>query len=194
MKNRKNSIFANKGDAIFAVFVFAAILALSPVDIYPSTIGEITVEVSTPTVQCGMCDRNISKALDKVNGVKSYEVNIESKKVIVTYDEAVISLTEIENAISKAGYDANDKKADKKAYNKLVLLAQTAKYGKVTFISIITCPECGFSREENMPDNACMHFYKCHSCGMLLKPKQGDCCVFCSYGTVKCPSKQIINK
>jgi hypothetical protein len=25
---------------------------------------------------------------------------------------------------------------------------------------------------------------------MILKPKQGDCCVYCSYGTVKCPPMQ----
>ncbi|WP_415857913.1 GDCCVxC domain-containing (seleno)protein [Leptospira vanthielii] len=24
-----------------------------------------------------------------------------------------------------------------------------------------------------------------------MKPKNGDCCVFCSFGTVKCPPKQI---
>lgn len=56
--------------------------------------------------------------------------------------------------------------------------------------SIITCPECRFKREEQMPLDACVHFYKCHNCGMLLKPQKGDCCVFCSYGSVKCPSIQ----
>ncbi len=61
----------------------------------------------------------------------------------------------------------------------------------IILISTITCPECGFKKEETMPENACVHFYKCSNCGMLLKPKQGDCCVFCSYGTVKCPPKQL---
>ena len=28
------------------------------------------------------------------------------------------------------------------------------------------------------------------SCGALLKPKPGDCCVFCSYGDVPCPPIQ----
>ncbi|RYY47379.1 MAG: hypothetical protein EOO06_12580 [Chitinophagaceae bacterium] len=56
--------------------------------------------------------------------------------------------------------------------------------------SIITCPACGFQKEETMPTNACTYFYKCTNCDTLLKPKEGDCCVFCTYGTVKCPPIQ----
>jgi hypothetical protein len=41
-----------------------------------------------------------------------------------------------------------------------------------------------------MPTNACQFFYDCKRCGQRLKPKQGDCCVFCSYGTVPCPPMQ----
>ncbi|WP_305076261.1 GDCCVxC domain-containing (seleno)protein, partial [Methylobacter sp. BlB1] len=43
---------------------------------------------------------------------------------------------------------------------------------------------------ETMPTDACQFFYECRSCGTLLKPKLGDCCVFCSYGSVKCPPIQ----
>jgi hypothetical protein len=56
--------------------------------------------------------------------------------------------------------------------------------------SIITCPACGHTRAESMPVDACQYFYECTGCGTLLKPKAGDCCVFCSFGTVKCPPKQ----
>lgn len=57
--------------------------------------------------------------------------------------------------------------------------------------SIITCPECGFSKEESMLVNACQHFYTCSFCNELLHPKKGDCCVFCSYGNIQCPPIQI---
>jgi len=57
--------------------------------------------------------------------------------------------------------------------------------------STITCPQCGFSKTEQMPTDACQWFYECSHCGRLLKPKPGDCCVFCSYGTVPCPPKQV---
>lgn len=60
----------------------------------------------------------------------------------------------------------------------------------VVLESTITCPVCGASREEQMPTDACQWFYECTACKTLLKPKAGDCCVFCSYGTVKCPPIQ----
>jgi len=64
------------------------------------------------------------------------------------------------------------------------------KDNKVMLKSTIQCPECSFKKEETMPQNACQHFYVCTECSSRLQPKEGDCCVFCSYGTVKCPPKQ----
>src|SRR3546814_15376318 len=57
--------------------------------------------------------------------------------------------------------------------------------------STLTCPHCGHQATETMPTNACQFFYDCRGCGAVLKPKQGDCCVFCSYGDVPCPPIQI---
>lgn len=56
--------------------------------------------------------------------------------------------------------------------------------------SRITCPECGFAKDEVMPEDSCQWFYECTSCGAVLKPVPGDCCVFCSYATVPCPPIQ----
>lgn len=56
--------------------------------------------------------------------------------------------------------------------------------------STITCPKCAFSKSEKMPTNACQFFYECTNCKTILKPKAGDCCVYCSYGTVACPPIQ----
>lgn len=56
--------------------------------------------------------------------------------------------------------------------------------------STITCPYCGFAKEEPMPTDACQHFYRCTSCMRVLRPRPGDCCVFCSYGNVPCPLRQ----
>lgn len=41
-----------------------------------------------------------------------------------------------------------------------------------------------------MPTDACLWFYECESCKTVLHPQAGDCCVFCSYGTHKCPPIQ----
>ena len=56
--------------------------------------------------------------------------------------------------------------------------------------SILTCPNCNVSKEETMPTDACQFFHECSGCGTLLKPLEGDCCVFCSYGSVPCPPIQ----
>ncbi|MBA3828516.1 MAG: hypothetical protein H0X33_06230 [Taibaiella sp.] len=56
--------------------------------------------------------------------------------------------------------------------------------------SVITCPACGHKKTEQMPVDACTYFYECEQCKARLKPLPGDCCVFCSYGTVKCPPIQ----
>lgn len=56
--------------------------------------------------------------------------------------------------------------------------------------STVTCPECGHQKDETMPSDACQHFYQCDKCKTVLKPLEGDCCVFCSYGTNVCPPIQ----
>lgn len=61
---------------------------------------------------------------------------------------------------------------------------------KITLDSTIACPKCSHHEKETMPTDACQFFYGCKSCKTLLKPKQGDCCVFCSFGDIKCPPIQ----
>lgn len=56
--------------------------------------------------------------------------------------------------------------------------------------STITCPQCSASKTEPMPTDACIYFYDCTGCGAVLKPKAGDCCVFCSFGDTPCPPIQ----
>jgi len=41
-----------------------------------------------------------------------------------------------------------------------------------------------------MPLDRCVFFYACLSCGVVLRPKTGDCCVYCSYGDTQCPFVQ----
>ncbi len=57
--------------------------------------------------------------------------------------------------------------------------------------SILKCPACGVEKAERMPTDACQYYYECTHCKVLLRPKPGDCCVFCSYGTVVCPPMQL---
>ncbi len=62
---------------------------------------------------------------------------------------------------------------------------------EATLESTITCPACGAQALETMPTDACVFFYECKQCRKLLRPNRGDCCVFCSFGSVKCPPIQL---
>ncbi|HOP17761.1 MAG TPA: GDCCVxC domain-containing (seleno)protein [Gammaproteobacteria bacterium] len=57
--------------------------------------------------------------------------------------------------------------------------------------STLTCPECGFTQTETMPTDQCVWYWQCPGCSTLLRPQPGDCCVYCSYGSVPCPPVQL---
>ncbi len=71
------------------------------------------------------------------------------------------------------------------------LICKSVDRNQIELKSMITCPNCRHKKSETMPTDACQYFYECENCKSILKPKEGDCCVYCSYGTVKCPSKQL---
>jgi hypothetical protein len=56
--------------------------------------------------------------------------------------------------------------------------------------STLTCPVCAKQERETMATDSCQYLYECSACHALHRPKAGDCCVFCSYGSVPCPPKQ----
>jgi hypothetical protein len=60
-------------------------------------------------------------------------------------------------------------------------------------VSVLTCPYCAARTEELMPTNACQVFHECPACQRMMRPKPGDCCVYCSYGSVPCPPKQHVH-
>jgi hypothetical protein len=60
----------------------------------------------------------------------------------------------------------------------------------VVLESELTCPRCGHAERILMPTDACQFFYECEGCHAVLRPNPGDCCVFCSFGSVRCPSRQ----
>ncbi|MFO7846616.1 MAG: GDCCVxC domain-containing (seleno)protein [Balneolaceae bacterium] len=61
---------------------------------------------------------------------------------------------------------------------------------EIKHTSVITCPKCGESASETMPDDSCLFFRTCPACGETSKPRPGDCCVYCSFGSRSCPPVQ----
>jgi len=71
-----------------------------------------------------------------------------------------------------------------------VVMKDELKNTNDSLISVITCPKCGHQKEEVMPTDYCVIRYTCENCQTIIYPKETDCCVYCSYGTKKCPSMQ----
>lgn len=57
--------------------------------------------------------------------------------------------------------------------------------------STITCPNCGATSREEMPQTSCLIVWDCPDCNAVARPVEGDCCVYCSYGDVPCPPLQM---
>ena len=84
-------------------------------------------EILIPTSQCNMCVANIENALNSIDGILKYKVELETYRVKVKYNTDKLSLQSIEQLISKAGYQANNSPADVDAYNKLAMCCRLPK-------------------------------------------------------------------
>ena len=71
------------------------------------------------TAQCNMCKKTIEKAVNDLDGIELAELDVTSKKLKVKYDSAKLSLQAIRERIASVGYQADDVKAIKEAYNAL---------------------------------------------------------------------------
>jgi len=77
------------------------------------------IEIKLPTMQCGTCKKNIEGAVKKMDGIEEINVVVKEKVAKVKYDKSKTDLNKIESVIVSAGYQANDKPANKEAYDKL---------------------------------------------------------------------------
>ena len=78
-----------------------------------------TVVIQVPTIVCNSCVNTVTKAIKKVQGVKSTQVDLKKKTATVSFASAKTNLSKIELAIANAGYDANKTKRNPEAYEKL---------------------------------------------------------------------------
>jgi len=67
--------------------------------------------VETTTLQvrgttCAGCARSVTSALQKVNGVASAEVSLDSGQVKVRFDPTRVSIAQLKAALEIAGYQA----------------------------------------------------------------------------------------
>ena len=84
-------------------------------------------EIKVNSIICGMCVQTVEEVITGVEGVKMVKVDLEAKIVSIEYNPTKTTFKNLETAIIEAGYDANDKKADKEAFDNLPECCQIKK-------------------------------------------------------------------
>jgi len=60
-------------------------------------------------MSCAACQGHVEKAVKKLEGVKSVNVNLLQNSMQVEYDESCVSPADMIAAVEKAGYGASEK-------------------------------------------------------------------------------------
>jgi Cu+-exporting ATPase len=87
-------------------------------------------------MNCASCAVNVEKAAKKVDGISFAGVNLATGRLTVKYDERQASLTQIMDAVDKAGYKAIDDEKERKATRPL----QEKLKGRLIWSAIFTVP------------------------------------------------------
>lgn len=78
-----------------------------------------TASIHASSMVCGSCAMNVETAVKQIDGVQEVSVDLKSKIVAVKYIPQKTNLDALETAITNAGYDADSKKRNSEAYDKL---------------------------------------------------------------------------
>jgi copper chaperone CopZ len=78
--------------------------------------------------ECESCGGRIEKGLAFEKGVKKVVIDEKEMTIAITYNPSKTNIENLKKAISKLGYDADDVKADPKAYAKLDECCKNAKH------------------------------------------------------------------
>ncbi len=89
--------------AIVSIFPISAALA----DVSASQTELETVVLSVENMTCAMCPLTVRKSLEKVDGVKTAEVDYETKLAVVTFDPSVVQVSTLTHATTQAGYPSH---------------------------------------------------------------------------------------
>lgn len=77
-----------------------------------------TVEIKTSAV-CKMCKDRLEHDMAFEKGVKSVELDLDTKVLIIAYKTNKTNKEKLKKAVTKIGYDADEMVADQKAHDRL---------------------------------------------------------------------------
>ena len=64
----------------------------------------MTVNYFTPAIHCEGCAASIKRSLGKLKGVETVDVNVETKRVSVEFDDAQTGALAIQERLTMAGF------------------------------------------------------------------------------------------
>ncbi len=67
---------------------------------------EATLKI--PALHCGSCASTVTRTVKILGGVSDIDVDADSKRVALTYDESKVSLDQVHGALAEIGFFAED--------------------------------------------------------------------------------------
>lgn len=86
--------------------------------LYSQTISNSKIETFKVWGNCGMCKKNIEKAVKESGSIEAVW-NKSTKIITVTFDSTITTTAIIHKKIADAGYDTSETTADEEAYSNL---------------------------------------------------------------------------
>ncbi len=87
---------------LLSITAIVASLVLLSTNLFASDTAKLTVDGMT----CNGCVKTVKQALEKVDGVESANVDLNSNSAVVAYNPEKTNLKTMEKAVSDAGYSA----------------------------------------------------------------------------------------
>lgn len=67
--------------------------------------ASVSKTISVKGMSCSHCVNAIDSSIKELNGIESVDVDLAGNKVTVSFDESVVELSKVKEAIEEAGYD-----------------------------------------------------------------------------------------
>ncbi len=103
------------------LFLFVALFGFLAMAAPPKKI------VIQTNAMCGMCETNIETSLMAIEGVKKADLDLVTKKVKIKFDDKLVDIATLRQAIANTGYDADDVPARPKAQEALAACCKPKK-------------------------------------------------------------------
>tara|TARA_R110002096_G_scaffold57545_2_gene145923 strand:+ start:278 stop:580 length:303 start_codon:yes stop_codon:yes gene_type:complete len=93
---------------IFSTVALLTVIVLSASNLNAATSDETTVKFSVEKMTCATCPISVRKAMERVDGVKDVEVDLETKTATVIFDASMTTASDIGSASTDVGFPATE--------------------------------------------------------------------------------------